>query len=123
MPDQIVIKDEVQHPRQILRGAAEYISEHGWNQGDFRDAQTGAVCAAGGIFAVLGFEYDEDGLPASNTTYKEYVAETALAMLADSVGIVPPGHSSISDIPEWNDAPERTAEDVILAMKRASEIA
>lgn len=88
-----------------LREAAEYISEHGWTQGDLSNSE-GGVCALGALNCVAGIG-----------NIRAHDAATALwdyLDLRDSL-------TALHPVAVWNDAPERTAEDVILAMKRAAE--
>lgn len=87
--------------QETLKAAAEYISEHGWTQGEM-SARDGSVCAAGAIAAVSGYD---NGRSAARGAFSGYLYHTE-------------GWSSIAD---WNDQPDRTAEDVILTLKRAAE--
>jgi hypothetical protein len=90
---------------KILRDAAEYIGEHGWIQGDLEDEATGSVCALGAINNVVLNGWNDCG---------------ALVALTAHLGLDPtPGF--LHPIAKWNDAKERTAEDVILAFKRTAE--
>jgi hypothetical protein len=88
-----------------LREAAEYIGEHGWLQGTLSSAD-GRVCAIGAIQRIGG-----------TGNARSYDAVDALYEYLDlpmTTGILHP-------VAIWNDEPERTAEDVILAMKCAAE--
>lgn len=103
----------------ILRRAAEVLGEKGWTQGQSMDNE-GRMCAVGAIRyaghemlggSMWGHRFDEAGA----------AVDVFFAHL--NSGLKPqhivPGDVPIS-IPEWNDNPERTAEDVILELKRAA---
>jgi hypothetical protein len=81
-----------------LKAAAEYISEHGWTQGMMRE-KDGSVCAAGALLVVSGSE------SAGREAFTGYLYHTG-------------GWVNVAD---WNDQPDRTAEEVILTLKRAAE--
>lgn len=87
--------------REACIKAAEYISQHGWHQGElFAEGEGNApACALGALHAV--------------TNWESSVVFEASDLLAAHVG-VPPMYVAL----HWNDQPERTAEDVILALKR-----
>ena len=69
--------------------------EAGWCQGAFR--MGGAVCAVGAV------SEDPD----------DPVVSTALKVLESAFG------SAVTDIPEWNDSPDRTKEEVLALYDRA----
>lgn len=115
--------------RDILRDSAEYIAEHGWVQGqsfegesedvDFSwtriAATTPGACALGSIYYI------------SNRFQFEDMARARIALAATIEGVPPTGslvQTSIASgvVAEWNDRPERSAEDVILMMKKAAEL-
>ncbi len=83
-----------------LRAAREYIATHGWCQKVSREG--GRVCAVGGIFAVLGGLMCTDDVHSVRRCAAFDVLQETLARS----GV--PGPLSF-----WNDAPERTAEDVL----------
>lgn len=93
---------------EILVRAAELLGEKGWCQGTPRNAQ-GEMCARGAICAATHELAGDDPISwawwNADSRLRDYVnKETGLHM----------------DVPDWNDMPERTAEDVILMMKRAA---
>lgn len=91
----------------VLRDAAEYIGEYGWIQGDLEDQFTGSVCALGAITRAMRDGWNDHG---------------ALEALRRHLGLAPQTRDFIlHPVARWNDEKERTAEDVILAMKRAAE--
>lgn len=82
-----------------LRAAARHIEKHGWCQGEmFSDA--GASCAVGAIFSVTGLV----GLP---------LCCKALEAVSEHIGC--------DKLSEWNDAPGRTAAEVIAALRAAAD--
>lgn len=92
-------------PQDVLREAARILMRDGWTQGEV-GTPGGTKCAVGAIKAACGVHlYDW-----SDT------AVAAADLLQNWVD--PRGSYRVAD---WNDAPERTAEDVILALKRAAE--
>ncbi|MFF8831316.1 hypothetical protein [Streptomyces sp. NPDC015131] len=102
-----------------LREAAEYIAEHGHHKGSYEHWSAGAehpvTCALGALRRVTG----DRGMMGG----RFYEAAALLGSHLEREGLIPryEGVVPLSHIPIWNDAPERTAEDVILAMKRAAE--
>lgn len=122
--EDFLISDNVaedQEAREILAEAAEYIAEHGWNQGGYVDKETGGVCALGAIWSARDgvlftktYATDpETGRYQDSQYLKEIRAcNSALFLLTQHLGS--------THIPSWNDMPERTAEDVILALKGAA---
>ncbi|MEU3052235.1 DUF6197 family protein [Streptomyces griseus] len=101
-----------------LERAAEYISKHGWHQGDYysyratdaeklglpADQSHPPACALGAILAT------------GPATADAVIAAAAIGRLATYLDL--PDGVGIS---VWNDAVDRTAEDVILALKTAAE--
>lgn len=84
-------------PEETLLAAADVINQRGWCQGELKD-KNGAVCAMGAICSVAQWQSRE--------------ALDAHRLLIAEIGC--------GTIVGWNDAPERTAEDVILTMKKAA---
>lgn len=85
---------------ELAYAAAKYISEHGHTKNRLEDPDTGAVCLVGAVLKVerwlAGFE-------------KIDVYDTA-ADLIDG------------DPVQWNNAPERSGEDVILLLKQVGSV-
>ncbi|PRH79362.1 hypothetical protein C6N75_09770 [Streptomyces solincola] len=120
-------------PKDILLKAAEIIQRDGWHQGSLfkvpefttvrrlsgrlaathAAGRTAPVCAMGALCrATFGTAYADDihvWPPALMDTYRD-------AVLALEREVSAPGNS----VAHWNDQRERTAEDVILAFKRAA---
>lgn len=92
-----------------LFSAAEYLSENGWHQGALfapSSSEEPPACAMGALKAA--------------TTGHYQVEWQALTVLRKSLGLTGLDPDFKDLIAVWNDAPERTAEDVILALKRPS---
>jgi hypothetical protein len=106
-------EEEYNSAAEVLRRAAEYMSEHGWIQGRLQNEN--GVCAMGAISNALrdvmhNHPYNEEG------ARLERIAVTMMSGYLN-VGI----SSHVNHIPSWNDAPDRTAEDVILALKHSAD--
>jgi hypothetical protein len=95
-----------------LRAAAQLIRERGWGQGDYVNA-SGCFCSVGAIRAACGiqdFAGQSKTAPSSTKPVRE-----ALGWLSRSVGRVL--------MAGWNDAPDRTVDDVLAAFDRAATLA
>lgn len=84
---------------QVLEDAADYIEVKGHHKGDYVNGSTGAVCAMGAIYRTTKYE----------TREAMWVQGSAVKAL---MGRIP-----FPSIPRWNDAPERTAHEVIDELK------
>lgn len=90
--------------------AIDVLRERGWHQGDFESSHDGSVCAVGALgVACVGnaswlAENQGDWTPVMKTLRT----------------VLQPDDPSTFFIPDWNDDPERTVEDVILALKMAA---
>jgi hypothetical protein len=93
---------------KTLRDAADYVSEHGWTQNEMQDDE-GRVCAMGAIRETTAM-YSLDGM-------------NALQAMVKSLGLDRNRSGFLHPVAMWNDAKGRSAEDVILAFKRAAEYA
>lgn len=99
--------------RRLLDGAREYIEGHGWHQGDYF-GEDGSVCALGALGAARGLTTDDLLMEAYGNG--DSLAGPALdALVAASPAATP------YDLHVWNDDPNTTKEDVLLAFKRAAE--
>lgn len=86
----------------VLVRAKEYLLNHGWHQGDFGpDWQCGPRCVAGAIKESGG---QTRGEPWNKMTFAAFRA------VRDVVGESPA---------DWNDAPDRTLDEVIAALDAA----
>lgn len=104
-------------PEELLLTAADIIARDGWHQGHYcapdGDPTSSAVCAIG----ALSRAGTGNAIPTSEMAWRTSAARSAAQRrLAKVAGVTP------WDIPDWNDAPERSAEDVILAMKQAAHM-
>lgn len=86
---------------EILRKAADVIRERGWHQGDY-EGPGGGVCAEGAINVVCNGTPNESG----ETAHK---ARVVLASFLNNI------------INSWNDAPDRTVDEVIAALEEAAK--
>lgn len=119
-------------PQEVLSAAADHMEEVGLYKGDFYDpgdrghryadhallgpvilgAQQKPCCALGAIYAAaapslrLGMRIDTDPL-----------AGRATSLLVRQIGL----EDEVS-IPDWNDAPERTQEEVVAALRAAAQL-
>ena len=93
----------------VLLRAAELLGEKGWCQGTARDAE-GHMCAIGALQAAN----DEVTQRWQSAEYRRAQDRLQDHLWGDE--LLTEAHT----IPYWNDNPERTAEDVILALKRTA---
>lgn len=131
-PDTTAVTDD-------LNGAAGHIERHGWAQGDYFGPDDQSACALGGIaiatkWATDGSRWDADTLAEEPATQAllEYLTETRPDELvvkyrgeidADDDPLNPIGEREVDvvrTIGTWNDAPERTAEQVIETLRSAA---
>lgn len=94
-----------------LRAAAEVLRRDGWTQGIFTSEATGCHCAAG----ALGWAVAEN---LEDAVFSERWS-TAMGALCRSLGISPWPLAAY----RWNDAPDRTADEVIAALEAAADAA
>lgn len=97
----------------VLSRAAEIIAERGWCQrqmysGDGRCCVVGALAAA-----AQGVPVDEHLLATERTTYRYSLEFRAASRLRQRIGT--------GDLVSWNDDTMRTEEDVIRALRSATE--
>lgn len=85
----------------IIKSASEIIEKFGWIQEKFGDHNSG-FCTMGAIIEATGIWY---------STYQQSVVDGLTEWLQGEVDY------EFRDIPSWNDAPERTKEDVTLTLK------
>lgn len=91
---------------QVFDRAIDVLHERGWHQGSYRDPDTGAVCIIGAIStASRGSAHPMTG--------REW---SLIATVYRHLGL-----HGIAGVAPWNDAPERTVEDVFLALKQCRE--
>lgn len=89
--------------QEILNGAADYIAEHGHAKGAYL-TDDGCACAIG---AMRMAAFGRPGIP-DGVDFKPYgVARMQL-------------ETEILYLTQWNDAPERTAQEVIDTMRRVA---
>ncbi|MEU3052236.1 DUF6197 family protein [Streptomyces griseus] len=123
-------------PEEALLKAADHIAEFGWHQGALYDHDALDRAKADPDFPKIGgfpFGWQEEapscamgavGIVVNGDAFKcDAVEGAAVELLRQSLGLR--DHSWPSDglmhpVAKWNDDPNRTAEDVILAMKKAA---
>jgi hypothetical protein len=133
----VTAADVLVTPADILRGAARYLQLHGWCQGHLyaTSGHTGDLpplgppaCALGAIgIAALGQRL-QDVADDNRPEWRDYTCASAALddylTLTGAKNTVPtpdgdsPDDASVGD---WNDAPSRTAEDVIAALLAAAD--
>lgn len=114
----------------LLRRAADILGEKGWCQGSLTNPD-GNVCAMGAFHQAAYEIYPEAQefySPADFSVMYDrmQVQSDAASAMAHVLDLPEPRYFSElgltkNPIPAWNDAPERSAEDVILAMKNAAQ--
>jgi hypothetical protein len=92
-------------PRDALLEAARVLMEDRWCQGELHSPD-GEHCVAGAL---------------GQAHYRLRSSFGALDTACTRMRVVIRSEYGTASFPRWNDAPERTAEDVILALKRAAE--
>lgn len=97
------VPEKLAEPDAVLLRAARNVRERGWLSGDW-GWSGGPQCVQGHIHTAINEEGEE---------VISYPAHSNI--LAKSLG----GHNSTSNI-KWNNAPERTAEEVAEALERAA---
>ena len=113
-------------PADVLRGAARYLQLHGWTQGtyyaDQPDDHTPPACAMGALgMAAFGQRFPAPAY--ERPEWADYKRAEDVLMAHLGCGYPP---VSDDDYPEpgvgdWNDQPDRTAEQVITALNAAAD--
>jgi hypothetical protein len=120
-------------PAVILRGAARYLARHDWMQGNYYPLNTASpfppACAVGAMaMAAYGCRHeslyytgDEQGrrdLGRAVDAFADYLSrlEPTIALTGDEAIDIDLEMSPFA----WNDDPQRTKEDVILALHAAA---
>lgn len=94
--------------RQLLLDAADYMETHGHCKGNFENT-LGQVCFYGALKKVCGWDTETHNVltPDEKILFMDAVCKVKLCF---------PGR----DMVVWNDAPERTGEDVIAVMREVA---
>jgi hypothetical protein len=107
--------------RELLLAAAERVTELGHHKGDYCDAATGAVCAIGAMYVAAGCRAPAPHEPEPESE----VVDSAVARLTDwlcrSTGAARTVGGRFVDVVAWNDAEDRTADEVVAALRAAAE--
>lgn len=96
----------MKQPAEVLREAAQILMRDGWIQGQEQN-ERGEKCAVGAIVAA---SFDDAGIRATHL-FVSWLAKQGYGAASARGILIAMG---------WNDAPERTAEDVILALKQCA---
>ena len=120
-------------PADLLRGAALYLSRHGWTQHQFFDllANTGTfppACASGAIIAAATGTCPTSGLLDSDSA-DDRETDAAIRAMRVFANWLDGGYqpvegfpvSSIDVIGDWNDADDRTCDEVTDALTAAAD--
>lgn len=91
---------------EVLEAAAEYIEQHGWIQETLTDGE--AVCIVGSMYGVCGY------LSEINEHLKIEMVKEPFDLLAS--------YMKSQEIASWNDAPERTEQEVLDALQKAAKL-
>lgn len=110
----------IEHVRQTLLAAADYIERHGWYQGvafgPSDDSRPPPACAFGAIQQTvmrrLQTLFDETCTPSD-------VVDESCRVVEEYLGL--PRDNFYRRLPRWNDARERTAAEVVAALRGAAE--
>ncbi|MEV4251587.1 hypothetical protein AB0J52_00305 [Spirillospora sp. NPDC049652] len=100
-------------PPQVLRRAAELIELNGLNKGEFGGDTGRALCTAAAIRTASG-SVTHLPCPLSRQTEALFVAHLVLHELAEEL------ETTLGTIAEWNDAPRRTAGQVVSVLRQAA---
>lgn len=108
-----------QTPAEILRGAAQYLTRHGWTQGRYYanlHSPSPKACALGAIGIISHGEIIAEPI---NRSSPDYGCLDAVAALEEYLY----NHHLCDDfdVPAWNDHPARTADHVITALNNAAD--
>lgn len=110
---------------EVLHGASELLTKHGWCQGKGLDVRTGAMCATNAIFTAAGY------MVGSGWNFHDYAKprrNVVAARAIQALAMATTGTAGFNDdsntvlVQNWNDRQGRTVEDVQLAYKQAVQI-
>jgi hypothetical protein len=102
---------------EVLNTAADLIEERGWKRGNDGFRGKGGLCLEGGIIAALGWEWGAvPEMAFSGYTCPAYEA------VRDHLDVVRNGDNYTERLWLWNDAPTRTAAEVIEVLRACAVI-
>lgn len=105
--------------RNLLLRAADYIESHGWAQNSVC-TETGAVCLRGAILAAQGMHMKQSHVWWGDASIVAQHASHAVAQYLTRTGRVNSTARGDEEV-LWNNARERTGEDVLNAMRAAAK--
>jgi hypothetical protein len=108
---------------QTLHAAADAIETHGHTKGILLD-EHGGMCANGAILRALDVEMIDHGhgTEVIGLHHKRPHFKAAVAALGSYLDLSDNPYKASDLIPRWNNAPERTAQDVVEALRAAAAI-
>ncbi|MEH1055892.1 hypothetical protein V6U89_11850 [Micromonospora sp. CPCC 206171] len=117
------VAEQVTTPARTLRDAALYLSRHGWTQGAYYDATSGSftppACLVGAVGMVCyGGPVDAPALNHADPGYPDFAF--ALDVAEAQIGHTNPDPEHC-DAYGFNDAPGRTADQVIALLRAAAD--
>jgi hypothetical protein len=104
-------------PKEVLRKAADIMAVRGKATGRYEDPKTHAVCAYGAM-ALAATDGRHSCLTDANTHAYALIGQAARVLAETSLGLEL-GTDPFFSITGYNDADTTSAEDMILALKRA----
>lgn len=114
-PAEVLIVARGMADAEVLNGAADEIEERGHYKGDLGDPalppEITPVCLIGALCAVL-----------RGNPFKEMVIPHNLRAAIDEAAERHDDGEISGSIVDWNDAPERTADDVITVLREAAKL-
>ena len=99
--------------REVWFKAADIIAEGGLHKGSYYYFDK--CCTVGAICKALGHRPEEDGLRLTESIH----VKAAIAFRAFSGEAM--GDNDVDAVPTWNDAEERTQEDVVRVLRKIGE--
>lgn len=108
-------------PATFLTETADFLEKQGVYKGYLHDGNPNPTkrcyCTLGAMHAVFGSKYDDRNHAVQHANFD--LMESTKGILRD---LIEPVLGSPS-IPDWNDDPERPAEEIIATIRKAAEIA
>lgn len=110
------------HPwQQILLDAANIIRVRGLAKNEMLDSK-GCVCLMGALYQALCGDPDPEDDSVVHQHQKIEVGQYAQNKIAECLGFEGRGWEGGRELVRWNNADERTAEDVISTLEKAAQL-